>query len=113
MYNIETGYLVANLNSRNLVNNNNSQMLDEQKMNGISCSLNGRFMCATTHDGYIQCYDLDSSHLKAMKVMGFKKRHISVTLPFTVKKIKVKIYNTQYRKITLLYFPKPKNKAFG
>ena len=34
----------------------------------IHCSINGRFMCAATHDGCIQCFDFDSSQLKSMKV---------------------------------------------
>jgi len=79
VYNIETGCLVANLNSKNLVHNQ-SQVLDEQKISQIRCSSNGRFMCAVTHDGFIQCFDLDSSQLKAMKATsGLMKSSINST----------------------------------
>ena len=67
VYSIETGKIVANLNSKNITNNH-SQLLEEQKISQIHCSLNGRFMCAATQDGCIQCYDFDSSHLKPLKV---------------------------------------------
>jgi len=37
-------------------------------------------MCATTHDGFIQCFDLDSSQLKTMKATsGLMKSSINST----------------------------------
>jgi hypothetical protein len=79
LYNIESGELVTNLNSRNIASNH-SQLLDEQRITQIVCSSNGRFMCATTHDGCIQCYDFDASHLKSMKVTsGLMKSSINST----------------------------------
>lgn len=69
LYNIESGELVTNLNSRSIANNH-SQLLDEQKIIQITCASNGRFMCATTQDGCIQCYDFDASQLKSMKITG-------------------------------------------
>ena len=68
VYNIESGLVVANLNSRNIVCNQNL-ILNEQKFNQVYCASNGRFLCATTQDGCIQCFDLDASPLRNMKVV--------------------------------------------
>ncbi len=79
VYSMDNGCLLTNLNSRHLVHNQ-SQVLDEQRISQIRCSTNGRFMCATTHDGFIQCFDLDSSQLKTMKATsGLMKSSINST----------------------------------
>jgi len=58
---------MCNLNSDSIVHNH-SQILNEQKLNHIHMPMNTtRYFCASTHDGCIQVFDLDSSPIKTMK----------------------------------------------
>lgn len=73
VYNIESGQLVANLNSFTFAHNH-SQVVNEQKLVQIVCPTNSaRFFCALSQDGCIQVYDLDCSFVKSMKVFNIKK----------------------------------------
>ena len=68
VYNIESGQMVANLNSSNFTHNQ-SQVINEQKLSQVCCATNsGRYFCALSQDGFIQVFDLDCSFLKNMKV---------------------------------------------
>ncbi len=77
VYNIENSQLVANLNSFK-INNNQSQILNHQKPIQIYCSSNARYFCSVTDDGCIQCYDLDHSPLKSLKVSANIMKYSSI-----------------------------------
>jgi WD40 repeat protein len=79
IYNIETGQMMINLDSKHLVHNQ-SQMLNEQKPSQIYCSANARYFCAITQDGCMQIYDFDLSPVKNLKATsGMMKSSINST----------------------------------
>ena len=66
-YNVESGQLVASLNSTQ-ISHNQSQMLNEQKPTQIYAPTNGHYFSLISQNGYIQVFDLDFSPLKSLKV---------------------------------------------
>ena len=67
VYNTESGQMMFNLDNAHLIHNQ-SQVLNEKKLNQIYCASSARYFCAITQDGCMLIYDFDSSPIKTLKV---------------------------------------------